>query len=58
MAQPVRRLQKLIPILGKGLDMLYEQVFGVTLAATGNVAAATLAAFDEIYSKNILLVQE
>ena len=36
--------QKLIPILGKGLDMLYEQVFGVTLAATGNVAAATLAA--------------
>ena len=36
--------EKLIPILGKGLDMLYEQVFGVTLAATGNVAAATLSA--------------
>ena len=35
--------QKLIPILGKGLDMLYEQVFGVTLAATGNPAAAHLA---------------
>jgi len=35
--------QKLIPILGKGLDMLYEQVFGVTLAATANPAAAHLA---------------
>ena len=35
--------ERLIPIIKSGLDMLYKQVYGIVLSATGNPVAAHLA---------------
>ena len=35
--------ERIIPIIKSGLDMLYKQVYGIVLAATGNPVAAHLA---------------
>ena len=51
----------MIPLLTQGLEMLYEEVFATTMAATGgNYAAARLAGLEaqEAMAPPILAVQE